>query len=189
MGYLSFLLFLTIGVIVFGLSSIQYVSAQAQQTKLTFVPYSNPTLGIQMNIPVGWHDISGHSDSILLRAPLESFGGGGEGEHVILGIDFHALPSMQNTLDALTKYQLADDNPKKDKDIIQHGPTMLGGLPAYMITKNNVYFEGNFDWRQMEIWTIKGSNWYDVLYLAEGDKYEQYLPIVNQIIKSLKFTT
>jgi len=40
--------------------------------------------------------------------------------------------------------------------------------------------------KKMEVWTMKNNKAYSVTYVAEAGKYEQFLPIVDKVIKSLE---
>ncbi len=80
-------------------------------------------------------------------------------------------------------------------DLIESKDTTLGGNPAHMVTEemNPKFADSKMgsNVKALEIWTIgnEGDNrWYDIIFMAPADKYDQYLPIVQKMSNSFQFT-
>jgi hypothetical protein len=103
------------------------------------------------------------------------------------------VPSQTNTLQAMTEDKLKSYSvPTPDDKLIESQGTSLSGLPAHLV---HVQFlsMGNFldMWEMaklmaLEIWTVNGDTSYSILYVAPVEKFEQYLPIAQQMINSFQ---
>jgi hypothetical protein len=140
-----------------------------------------------ISYPSNWISDPTEDGSISLRAPSETFS---DKYDINAGVSAYSnsLPSISNTLQAVTEFKLK--MPIPGSTIIQSQGTTMAGLPAHMIVK-----EISIPWvdigmgskqLMLDVWTVKGDKWYGVLYTAPVDKFEQYYPIALQMINSFQ---
>jgi hypothetical protein len=122
----------------------------------------------------------------MFRAPSETFSDAYD-VNAAVSISVNNLPSLANFLQDLTDFKLNIAAPF-EQTIIESKNTTLAGNPAYMTVKEQtssmVDIGMGSEQKIMEIWTIDNNKWYNIMYLAPADKYEQYFPIVHSMIDS-----
>lgn len=160
-------------------------SAQQQQ----WVTYRDPSGTYAISYPSEWDSIPGRNGGVMFRAPPETFSDQSTNAAVLVYTD--RLPSQTNTLQSMTEDKLKSYSvPTPDDKLIESQGTSLSGLPAHLV---HVEFLGSFPdlWElaklmALEVWTVEGDRSYDILYLAPVEKFEQYLPIAQQMINSFQ---
>ena len=162
-------------------------SAQQQQ----WVTYRDPSGTYAISYPSEWDSIPGRNGAVMFRAPPETFSDQYINAAVLVQTD--RLPSQTNTLQAMTEDKLKSYSvPTPDDKLIESQGTSLSGLPAHLV---HVQFlsMGNFldMWEMaklmaLEVWTVNGDTSYSILYVAPVEKFEQYLPIAQQMINSFQ---
>jgi hypothetical protein len=127
----------------------------------------------------------------MFRAPAETFSDKYVNAAVLVKSD--TLPSLTNTLQAMTEYKLKSYSVSTPDDkLIQSQGTSLAGLPAHMVIVQFLSVENFLDLWEMaklmalEVWTVKDDKSYSILYITPVEKFEQYLPIVQQMINSFQ---
>ena len=160
-------------------------SAQQQQ----WVTYRDPSGTYAISYPSEWDSIPGRDGAVMFRAPPETFSDQSINAAVLVNTD--RLPSQTNTLQAMTEDKLKSYSvPTPDDKLIESQGTSLSGLPAHLV---HVQFLGSFPglWElaplmALEVWTVNDNSSYSILYLAPEEKFEQYLPIAQQMINSFQ---
>jgi hypothetical protein len=162
-------------------------SAQQQQ----WVTYRDPSGTYAISYPSEWDSIPGRNGAVMFRAPPETFSDQYINAAVLVQTD--RLPSQTNTLQAMTEDKLKSYSvTTPDDKLIESQATSLSGLPAHLV---HVQFlsMGNFldMWEMaklmaLEVWTVNGDTSYSILYVAPVEKFEQYLPIAQQMINSFQ---
>jgi hypothetical protein len=74
----------------------------------------------------------------------------------------------------------------KDFKIIESNSTTISFNPAYMIVfkHKNTLAPIPFEFKNMQVWTIKDGKVYILSYNADSSKYDYYLPIIKSMIES-----
>jgi hypothetical protein len=114
----------------------------------------------------------------MFRAPPETFSDQYVNSAVLVISD--TLPSVTNTLQAMTEYKLKSYSVSTPDDkLIQSQGTSLAGLPAHMVVVQFLNV-GNFldlwvigKLMASEEWTVKGDRSYSILYITPVEKFEQ----------------
>lgn len=127
----------------------------------------------------------------MFRAPAETFSDNYVNAAVLIISD--RLPSLANSLQAMTEYKLKGYSvPSPNDKLIQSHGTSLAGLPAYMVVVEFLNVGSFLDlWgigklMALEEWTVKGDKSYSILYITPVEKFEQYYPIAQQMIKTFQ---
>jgi hypothetical protein len=127
----------------------------------------------------------------MFRAPPETFSDQYVNAAVLVKSD--TLPSVTNTLQAMTEYKLKSYSVSSPNDkLIQSQVTSLSGLPAHMVVVQFLSVGNFLDLWEMaklmalEEWTVKGDKSYSILYITPVEKFEQYLPLAQQMINSFQ---
>ena len=152
--------------------------------------YRDPTGTFAVSYPTNWVSDQGES-GIRFKAPAETFSDNYVNAAVLIMSD--TLPSVTNTLQDMTEYKLKSYSVSTpdDKLILSQG-TSLAGLPAHMVVVEFLNVGTFLDlWgigklKALEVWTVKGDKSYSILYITPVEKFEQYLPIAQQMINSFR---
>jgi hypothetical protein len=162
-------------------------SVQQQQ----WSTYRDPGGIFAISYPSNWVSVPGESGSIMFRAPVETFSDNYVNAAVLVISD--TLPSVTNTLQAMTEYKLKGYSVQTPDDKLLHSQgTSLSGLPAHMVVVQFLNLGNFLDLWQMaklqalEEWAVKGDKSYNILYITPVEKFEQYLPIAQQMINSFQ---
>lgn len=148
------------------------------------VTFEDISLGIAIEYPNNWERSKISQDQVTFIAPREtdlpSFPAG-------MGIRSHNLSSFNNTLDSLAREIITDlDRDNEDFTLLSSGPTNLNDLDAY-----EIYFSATDDKeakRSAMQLIVKPENLvYVITYKAYPELYESYMPIIQNMLDSLKF--
>jgi hypothetical protein len=165
------------------------VPAYSQITKSTaqinFLTYQNSTLGLKIQYPSNWqkeeHGLLSSSRGLTFTSPVDK---NSANYPIKVFIDIEPLEAKsieQYTLEQIDK--LREDDPSFN--IISASTISLSdNTPAGQV----VYMRDMFGIpaKEMQIYTIKGSQVYTIWYLAQATTYDKYLPTVQKIIDSLE---
>jgi hypothetical protein len=161
--------------------------AQQQQ----WSTYQDPSGIFAISYPSNWIPTPGNDGGIMFRAPAETFSDKYVNAAVLVKSD--TLPSLTNTLQAMTEYKLKSYSVSTPDDkLIQSQGTSLAGLPAHMVIVQFLSVGNFLDLWEMaklmalEEWTVKDDKSYSILYITPVEKFEQYLPIAQQMINSFR---
>jgi hypothetical protein len=158
----------------------------------TFLTYDNSTYGIELKYPANWQVVAGqegNNDSVIdiagFFSPLERRLDTYE-EKVWISLD--NLRSENMTIQEYSnevinyKNQSLEDFQLLDYDT---NSTILAGRPAYRLIYTSTLEDGII-LKQMEIGTKIGDKIYYIDYYADRHKYTSLLPVVQEMINSLK---
>jgi micrococcal nuclease len=147
--------------------------------------YSNSKLGISLKHPTDWKVGSLKNGIQLIK----------EENGVYVEIRKHNLESEDMQLKQYAGDDIKDrSSSREDFKLLNITKTTISGnLPAYkalytfLKTENQKDFtsEGTTN-RILRIWTFAENNAYHIAFVADNDKYDQYLPIAEKIIDTLK---
>ena len=153
-----------------------------QQTrKLEYTYYEDRDYGIEIAYPTTWQTktrddflISG----IILLSPLE------DSQDIFQErVSVFVENLVSNTsLSQYTAESIAEIKQLSDPNISKVKKSVLGNYEA-----RSVVYEGEdrgLSVKKMQIWTVFDNKAYTITYTAQPDRFENYLPIVKQIITS-----
>jgi hypothetical protein len=155
-------------------------------TQQQWSTYQDPSRTFMISYPSNWISDPTEDGSKTFRAPSETFSDKYE-INAAVTVSAMGLPSQANTLQALTDHRL-----QVSPNIIQSQATTLAGLPAHMIMRelslSALFPDIGMGSNQMmlEVWTVKDGIWYHITFMAPAEKFQQYLPIAQQMINSLQ---
>lgn len=147
--------------------------------------YDNTAKGIKMKYPDNW---TKQEESNAVTQEVVKFISPKEGdadkfqERLIVTVE---STTNNKTLDEYTKLS-KQEILKLDKNakIAQEGESTLAGKNGYRVVYTTK--EGNQEFKKLNVWTMKNDKAYLITYEAEAGKYEQFLPVVEKMIKSLE---
>jgi eukaryotic-like serine/threonine-protein kinase len=146
--------------------------------------YDNIAQGIKMKYPDNWdkqEDPNAITKEVVeFISPKESKGDKFQ-ERLIVAVE----PTSNKTLDEYTKLSKQeimklDQNAK----IIEESESTLASKNGYRVVYTTK--EGDRELKKLDVWTLKHDKAYLITYEAEVGKYEQFLPVVEKMIKSLE---
>jgi S1-C subfamily serine protease len=168
-----------------------FVSSTATSDILT---YQNSAYGIRIQYPANWtkdeQDFDpndGVTDIVVFSSPLENRL---DRYSENLGISMDRLSNQDMTLEEYVTSLITDYNETlTDFNLIESNTsTTLGGgdnnRPAYRLSYTDKEDDANY--KTMEIGTIIGDRVYFINYVAEEEKYSNYLPNIQRMINSLQ---
>lgn len=151
----------------------------AQTDEINFVPYTNPTFGINIQYPADW----GRLDLSFLQNesadsdfyPLDDASG-----TVSVRIKVESLlPSQNMTFDEYTNMKIDST----EGQIIESNSTTLANLPAHEIVITTDVL------KSMLVWTIKDDRAYTVTYESEVEDFQNDLQVAQRMIESFQITS
>lgn len=102
--------------------------------------------------------------TVEITAPPETFFGLHD-KNVVVKITAIKLPSERKTLEQLTDYKLMYlTNFMPGYAIVDSSSSNIAGLPAYKSSVGEIGMGMNQ--KVLEVWTIHGDKWYDIIYIA-----------------------
>ena len=160
------------------LSSYNQAFAQEQ-----FLTYEDIATGISIQFPSNWEKSVNLDNFVTFRAPPET---DTRIYPAALGLKIQDLASQNVSLQEVTKVQISElkaTNP--NLKLLESTSTTLAGKPAHKVvfsaTDNN-----QVERKAMQLWTIIDDKAILITYKAQSDKYSNYLPTIEKMIKSLK---
>ena len=160
------------------------VGGAAAAQKLDFVQYDSPAYGVGILYPGTWEKLENFQGTVAaFRAPLE---GPQDTFRENVNIMGGNLPSQPMDLDSYIKMNLEELQKS-------FGNFALTSSKKDTIDGNDamrIEFTGNagdgMQIKWLQVYAIKGSNAYIFTYCAPPDCYLQYIPIVEQMLRSFK---
>jgi hypothetical protein len=146
--------------------------------------YSDPDWGFELSYPADWQVQPLPQGETMVSfgviAPEKNDSGDTVAKLFVLA--FKPLSSqvfeneMQNSIQQLQSMNI----------FISQSESTIGGYPA----KELIYLDNpeNPETKQLHYFIDRGDTWYQVLYAASSDKFDQYLPTAEDIIASFKIT-
>jgi hypothetical protein len=154
--------------------------------------YQNSSYGITIHYPANWtvdEEDSDPNDNITnivtFVSPLENTS---DNYSENLGIGLERLTDQNMTLDEYTSSLITDyNNTSTDFNLNELNTNItLGGSPAYGLLYTDR--EDGTNYKTMEIGTIIGDRVFYIEYIAEENKYSNYLPTIQMMINSFRVT-
>lgn len=169
------------------------ITPRPPQTTSDILIYQNSSYGIRIQYPANWTKDEGDfdpnddiTDIVEFSSPFENRS---ESDPEILHISIEGFTDKNTTLDGyansvityyketLTNFNLVESDTNN---------STLAGRPAYKLVYTNV--EDDTNYKTMEIGTIIGDKVYYIEYIAEEEKYSNYLPTIQMMINSFEIT-
>jgi hypothetical protein len=157
-----------------------YNQAFAQEQFLT---YEDIATGISIQFPSNWEKSVNLDNFVTFRAPPET---DTRIYPAAFGLKIQDLSSQNVSLQEVTKVQMSElKTANPDLKLSESTSTTLAGKPAHKVvfsaTDNN-----QVERKAMQLWTIIDDKAILITYKAQSDKYSNYLPTIEKMIKSLK---
>jgi YVTN family beta-propeller protein len=159
----------------------QSAASSNQFPKDDYIQYKNPEQKISLLVPSNWN-ITESDNTINFLSPL-----GGKSDLFREGLFIETLRSGNIAL-----------NEKVSVDIIALKQTLenfaltysdanfrVSNYPAYMIIYSYIV-NNTTNYDAMKIWAVIGRNTYTISYNAESDNFNSYLPLIQEMIDSLR---
>jgi hypothetical protein len=151
----------------------------------SLVTFEDRGLGLMIKYPSNWERSKIGQDQVTFIAPRESdspsFPAG-------MGIKSHNISSVGSTLDSIAR-QIVNDLKVDTQDftLLSSGPSRLNDYDAHEISFSAT--DDNDARRTALQIIVKPENLiYVITYKAYPDKYESYLPIIQSMLDSLRFS-
>ena len=156
--------------------------------------YSNPVFGINLEYPITWSAFELNSrfrDNVtfgiaLLRAPLDNVS-----DKYAERINFNTqvFDSKNATLDAYTSSIVNAYANTSGVKVLESSATTLAGQPAHKVVITDDRLQP-LKLKKMQVWSVfNNSKSYVVTFGAEESKYQDYLPLFQNILNSIKVTS
>jgi eukaryotic-like serine/threonine-protein kinase len=158
----------------------------------SFRIYENPAYGIQIQYPSTWiiyaGDMFSGDDAIDIVSFLGPVKSDTKAHAPSLYISIISPPPPDLNLNKYLTRITNDYNAKlKEFKVIESNTnSILAGKPAYKLVFTDE--EDEIYYKTMDIGTIIGDKVYLLSYVAQREKYSDYLPTVQKMINSLKIT-
>jgi hypothetical protein len=147
--------------------------------------FEDRAMGLAIKYPNDWEKSKIGQDQVTFIAPREtdspSFPAG-------LGIKSHNVSSTNATLDSLAKEIITDlKRDTRDFKLLSSGHSSLNQLKAYEISFSATD-DNDAKRRAIQIVVKPENQVYVITYKAYPEKYESYLPVIQDMLNSLKFS-
>ncbi len=151
------------------------------------IAYRNPQHGIFMLFPSNWtFSTSGlpeYTQVAGFYAPLQNLSDPIPARFTITVMSYQQNVSLKD----FTNMTLSSLNETQQIKISSSNPTTLAGQPGYQVIFSTLPNMGDpISFEIMHSWTAIGNKIYVFQYSVESSKFDTYLPMVTQILKSLR---
>ena len=160
---------------------------------IDILTYQNSSYGIKIQYPANWTKDEGDfdpnddvTDIVEFSSPSENTS---DSEPETLGISIEELTDENRTLDEYANSLITDYKKTLTGFNLVESDTnnsMLSGRPAYKLVYTDR--EDDTNYKTMEIGTIIGDKVYYIEYIAEEERYTNYLPTIQMMINSFEIT-
>jgi YVTN family beta-propeller protein len=145
---------------------------------IDFLPYENPlTLELRVQYPSNWK-LEEYYSGVTFSSPPESENDSFQ-ENLLLSV----YPAENKTPEDIL---IKDEAHFEDFQIIKPINTTiaLANNPAHMIVFS--FTENGVEYKAMKVITVKDNKVYDIIYFAEPEKFDTYLPTIQKMIESFE---
>jgi eukaryotic-like serine/threonine-protein kinase len=158
-----------------------YIVKPSTQEK--FDPYEDPTLGLKMNYPQTWRkqkiEIPSTKEVVTFVSPKQSDADKFQ-EKVTISIE-----DFSGTLEEFTNSSIQDINNNMSKfKIVKLSETSLANKAGKELVFTGIVGENSL--QNLQVFTLKGDKAYVIIYTAEKDSYEKFLPTAEKMMKSFE---
>lgn len=177
-----FIGFLTIFAVIFGLKKLLL-----KDDTFNFAKYHNPAYGITIQYPSSWSKQEINSSVVTneivefispSETDLDKFR-----EKLVITVEDLSNPLSLKEYTNLSKQQITNQN--QNVKILREFDSNLAGKRAYTVVYTVNDEQSNL--KRMETWTLNNFKVYSIVYEAELDECDEYLPTAETMIKSLQF--
>ncbi len=153
----------------------------------SMLSYVDKFNGISIEYPPNWtfstNGLPEYSQVVAFYSPLTNIT-----DSIPARLSISVLRYEQNvSLKDYTNLTLTSLNASQQFKVLNSGPTTLNGKPAYKITLSTLpSMQSPLPFSVMQMWTAIGNKIYFLLYSTESSKFYTFLPIVEEMIKSMK---
>jgi photosystem II reaction center protein PsbP len=156
----------------------------------SFIPYRNVPYGIEISYPEDW--MVYENNNTAETGQIVSFVPPGEEDvlryYVILRVNTYGAEEnddlseiMENSINLNDESEEFTDWTVSEESAVEK---KLGGYPAYDYTAT--YKQDGIDSKIKEMGLKFGGSEYDIVYLADADKFDKYLPVIQKMIDSFR---
>jgi S1-C subfamily serine protease len=173
----------------------QLSPAAASAATSDILTYENGSYGIEIQYPANWtkdeedtDPSDGITDIVEFSSPFESRL---DSYSETLGISIEELTDQNMTLEEYASSLITAYNETfTDFNLIESNTnSTLAEKPAYkLVYTETLEDEDSTNLKTMETGTIIGERVYFIEYIAEEEKYSNYLPIIQMMINSIEIT-
>ena len=141
---------------------------------------------LRLDAPDGWHE-SMNENTLLYIFPFEAGESSSVRRVATIEISVLDITGKSETLEEHTANIVGDLKEKEADeniliDLLEEGERMLGGFEGHMAVHHQVPFDSTL----IQVWTLVGNSFYFVTYKGNGDGYEEYLSVAEEVIDSIK---
>jgi hypothetical protein len=146
-----------------------------------FLSYRNPALGITIQYPVGWQLEEDENKITFVQ------------QKDIVSLETNIENNIDTSLSEYVNTRLKElREQRQDFNLIESTPTTISGNPAhkvaYTFVKEDGPRAGEIN-KVFRIWSINNNKLYTIAYVAEEDRFSEYLPKVEKTIDSFRINT
>jgi hypothetical protein len=166
-------------------------SSSSSTATSDILTYQNSSYGIRIQYPANWTKDEGDLDPndditniVEFSSPFQSRL---DSEPETLGVSMEELTDQNMTLDEYANLLITDYKETSTNFNLIESDTnnsMLAEMPAYKLVYTDV--EDDTNYKTMEIGTIIGDKVYYIEYIAEEEKYDNYLPTIQMMLNSFE---
>jgi len=173
-------------VLVLALVGIVFISGCIEQGLTTqsttnFLTHESPAYGVRIDYPADWTKQEIDNVAIFL-SPKESASDIFQEKVSVIVKDLSTQPM---TLSEYTESYLDKlEQLIVDLNIVDSGPVTLAGNLAHKVVYTTR--PAQYDLKFMKIWTVKNNKAYLITYIAEVDKYSDFLGTIETMIDSFE---
>jgi eukaryotic-like serine/threonine-protein kinase len=162
------------------------LAQKADNSTNSFLTYRNPTYGIKMQFPRNWilsHNGLGYNDIIAFYSPLSNVSDIFP-EHVTVSRTVYSKNITLNEYTNLINNGLQIPAIR----IVGSNMTTLSGSPAQMVIYSVRIGNSSLAlWNEL-VFTVKNNKVYSISFIANASEYNNYLPLVQKMVKSFQIT-
>lgn len=163
-------------------STAQHIKSTATGTSQKFLTYDNSADGIRIKYPSDWTKNSQIEGAIVVfLSPKKS----ASDTSATLGVSTEDLSKQPMTLEEYTTLSLKNLNQfVTDAKILDSSATTLDGNSAHKVVYTAK--QGQYTLKFMQVYTIKDNTAYVLSYIAEINKFNDFLDTAQEMIDSFK---
>lgn len=143
--------------------------------------YGNPTTGITIQYPVGWQ-LEEDKNKITFVQQKD-----------IVSLETNVENNIETSLSEYVNTRLEElREQRQDFNLIGSTPMTISDNPAHKIVYTFVKEDGPRAGeinKVLRIWSIKNNKLYTIAYIAEEDRFSEYLPEIEKAIDSFRIST
>ena len=162
-----------------GVSGQPMTETTSKKTQTTDFPsYRNHSLGITIQYPVGWQlEVDKNKITFVQQNDIVS---------LETNVENNIEASLSEYVNTRLKELLEQ---RQDFNLLESTPATISGNPAhkvvYTFVKEDGLRAGEIN-KVLRIWSIENNKLYTIAYVAEEDRFSEYLPKIEKAIDSFR---